>query len=342
MIKNSIKVSIIVPVYNVEIYLKACLDTIVRQSLKEIEIILINDCSTDNSKEICENYLNTDNRIILINNETNIKQGLSRNIGIKVAKGEFIGFVDPDDMIDLDYFEKLYVAATSNNTNIAKAAVSKVYDDTIILQPKLNHEIQKSIRLGEPLCLIFDYEHWAGIYKRDLIIENNVKYANIRNAEDNYFLLQATYFLKTITIVNNTMYYYKQHPTSTESIREKVYYESILECFNLHVNFIEGQSMEKELYNKIFLKGFNVALPRYLELRESIILENYEQKYFNKIFDILLKYKYEIGDILSGFYDGYRYLKTKKEIEISKVYLLSKMIIWFPRKASNLLELIRK
>ncbi len=115
---SRVKVSVIVPVFNVEIYLEECLKSLINQTLKEIEIILIDDKSSDNSGEICDRYGELDSRIRVIHNKSNIRQGLSRNKGIEIARGEFIGFVDADDYVDLDFYEKLYHSAKKNNTNI--------------------------------------------------------------------------------------------------------------------------------------------------------------------------------------------------------------------------------
>lgn len=113
-----IKVSIIVPIYNVEKYLKRCLDSLVNQTLNDIEIICINDGSTDGSLEILNEYGRRDDRIVIINQENS---GLSatRNKGIDIAKGQFIGFVDSDDWVSKDYFEKLYNSAIQNEAEIA-------------------------------------------------------------------------------------------------------------------------------------------------------------------------------------------------------------------------------
>ena len=109
MAENNIKVSIIVPVYNVEKYLAQCLDSLINQTLKEIEIICVNDGSKDNSAKILTAYAQKYVRIKIIN-QTN--QGLSaaRNNGISVATGEYIGFVDSDDWVDIDFYKKLYSA----------------------------------------------------------------------------------------------------------------------------------------------------------------------------------------------------------------------------------------
>lgn len=113
-----IKVSVIIPVYNVEEYLKECLDSVINQTLKEIEIICIDDCSTDSSYSILEEYAKKDSRIVLIKNKENMGVGYNRNIGIKEAKGEYIGFIDSDDYISEDYYENLYNTAKKYNSDV--------------------------------------------------------------------------------------------------------------------------------------------------------------------------------------------------------------------------------
>ena len=112
---NDIKISIIVPVYNCAKYIKKCLDSLINQTFKNIEIILVNDGSTDNSEEIIQSY--DDNRIVYIK-QKNQGPSAARNLGIDLAKGEYIGFVDSDDWIDADYYEKLYNAIAANNAII--------------------------------------------------------------------------------------------------------------------------------------------------------------------------------------------------------------------------------
>ena len=117
-----VKVSIIVPVYNVENYIERCLKSLVNQTLKDIEILIINDGTPDNSIEICEKYAKNDNRIKIFNKE-NEGLGLTRNYGIERATGEYIAFVDSDDYVTLDMCENLYNAAIENNADIVYGEV---------------------------------------------------------------------------------------------------------------------------------------------------------------------------------------------------------------------------
>ena len=102
-----IKVSVVVPVYNVEPFLRQCIDSLLNQTIENIEIILINDCSTDNSGAVCDEYAANDPRVRIIHNNHNLGQGLSRYKGISLSQGKYIGFVDADDFIDEDFYNEL-------------------------------------------------------------------------------------------------------------------------------------------------------------------------------------------------------------------------------------------
>lgn len=124
-------ISIIVPVYNVEKYLKECIDSVISQTYKNLEIILVDDGSTDKSGEICDEYSKKDSRIKVIHKENG---GLSdaRNVALDIAKGEYIGFVDSDDYVEKDMFETLYKLAEEHNTEISSISFYKTLENEII------------------------------------------------------------------------------------------------------------------------------------------------------------------------------------------------------------------
>lgn len=223
------KVSIIVPVYNVEKYLRKCIDSLINQTLNDIEIICINDGSTDKSLKILKEYKNKDSRIILLNQE-NSGQSVARNRGIEIAKGEYLGFVDPDDWIDLDYYEKLYNAAISTNVDIATAGIIRI---TGIKQKKFlqfNEEtITENINLKFERCDVPEKSYiWNKIYKTQKIKEINLKFEEGRIFEDCIFTPQALFFLGKMVTVPNTYYYYLRRGNSTVKQRsEKANTDSI-------------------------------------------------------------------------------------------------------------------
>jgi len=336
---HKIKVSVVVPVYNVELYLRQCLDSLKSQTLKEIEFILINDLSTDNCGLICDEYALSDDRFIVIHNKTNIRQGLSRNKGIDIAKGEYIGFVDADDYIDPDYYEKLYAAAEINNFDISKTEAIKLYSDgRKIKQPYLKEAIMNGIKDETPLFLLFTYEHWTAIFKRDLLIKHNIKYPDIRNAQDNVFLLRVNYFAKSISLVSGTFYYYRQHSSSTISIKEEAFFNSILQSFELYVDFINTHDMAKKYYDLFFIKSFDKILIRYKEIANLSALEEYKREYVKKALIIMNQYKYDKEYLLECFVNGFNYGNITQQLKNSIAYRISRAITWLPSKIKKIMK----
>lgn len=216
------KVSIIVPVYNVEKYLRKCLDSLINQTLKEIEIICVNDGSKDNSPKILEEYAKKDNRIIVINQE-NAGLSVARNSGIDIAKGEYIGFVDSDDWVDLDFFEKLYYSATSNDTDIAVGGIIRV---TGIKKKKfLNFEketLTDNANLKFELCDVPEKSYvWNKIYKTEKLKGIGLEFEKGIFYEDCIFTPQALFYLGKIVTVPNIYYYYLRRGNSTVKQRSE-------------------------------------------------------------------------------------------------------------------------
>lgn len=216
------KVSIIVPVYNVEKYLRKCLNSLINQTLKEIEIICINDGSTDKSLEILEEYKNRDSRIILLNQE-NSGQSIARNNGIKKATGEYLGFVDPDDWVDLDYYEKLYNAASTNNTDIAVGGIVRVtgFKKKKFLNFK-KETITDNTNLKFELCDVPEKSYvWNKIYKTEKLKEIGLEFEKGIFYEDCIFTPQALFYLGKIVTVPNIYYYYLRRGNSTVKQRSE-------------------------------------------------------------------------------------------------------------------------
>ena len=198
-----IKVSIIVPVYNMEKYLRECLDSLVNQTLKDIEIICINDGSKDNSLEILNEYSQKDSRIKVINKE-NEGQGVARNLGISKAQGEFIGFVDPDDWVELDMYEKMYNQAKTLDSEIVicdhtrysefdqKSWKPRTFDKAIspVKSVRLNVESGKNIdkELINSTLLVSPCYSVNKIYNREFLLKNNIKFSQMRCFEDVMYL----------------------------------------------------------------------------------------------------------------------------------------------------------
>lgn len=198
-----IKVSLIIPVYNVEKYLEKCLDSLINQTLKEIEIICVNDGSTDNSPAILEQFKLKDNRIKIINQE-NLGVSQARNNGINTSQGEYIGFVDSDDYVDNDYFEKLYNSAKKFNAEVAAGDLYKEKNNKIG-KKRFNYTKEELFVKPEDKiknAKIPKYNYTCNkIYKRESLLNLNLPFENNRYYEDIIWSVKAIYYLDRKSVV---------------------------------------------------------------------------------------------------------------------------------------------
>lgn len=224
---QNVKVSVIVPVYNVEKYLSVCLDSLINQTLKDIEIICINDGSKDNSLMILEEYAQRDNRLKVI---SQANQGLSctRNTGLSLARGEFVAFCDSDDWVDGDFYEKLYNAAVLNKCDIAACGCIRHYRKTQVA--KLSYkESQVYTEISNKLDALdipdFNYV-WNKIYKRIPLLNSNILFPNGRYYEDIYWSIRVVDALSGVVTVPDVNYHYLEVPTSITKQKQSYKHKS--------------------------------------------------------------------------------------------------------------------
>ncbi|MDR0911886.1 MAG: glycosyltransferase [Methanobrevibacter sp.] len=203
------KVSVIIPVYNREKYLKKCLDSVVNQTLKHIEIICVNDGSTDNSLKILEKYANEDSRIKILNQE-NQGQSVARNNGMLIAKGEYIGFVDSDDWIDLNFYEILFTEAKDKNADIVRTTYKESFTNNE-KDPELNQLLKKKKNNNE---FLNPNDHsiaiWNAIYRKEFIETNNIYFLKeLRTLEDFSFTIMATFYSNIYVPAIGTYYHWR-------------------------------------------------------------------------------------------------------------------------------------
>ncbi len=196
------KVSVILPCYNVAPYIGACLDSLVNQTLRDIEIICVDDKSTDNTAEIVRERAHADSRIKLIELPKNQGVSVARNTGIDAATGEYVGFVDPDDYVDLDFYEKLYEVATRESADIAKADLTVVNVDGVRITGRLNKQVRQD-------KLNFHYEFTSAIYKRDFLNKHSLRFLpGVSIGEDVNWQIKAAYLANKIPVIDTTKYMY--------------------------------------------------------------------------------------------------------------------------------------
>lgn len=219
------KVSVIVPVFNVEKFLENCLNSILTQTLTDIEIILLNDGSTDGSLKICDEYAAKDKRISVYSHE-NRGLGPTRNRGITLAKGDYLAFVDSDDHISPDGLEKLWQKAEATGADIVQGETFMYEDGGDCCKVRASLREAKDIILTEDnlesffadyyFARIYSHNAWDKLYRRDYVLKNNLVFGDNRKifAEDNWFQLQALHYLPSVAFVPVKYYWYRQQSDS--------------------------------------------------------------------------------------------------------------------------------
>lgn len=242
------KVSIIIPTYNVEMYLVECMESVIHQTLKDIEIICINDGSTDGSLEILKSYAQKDDRIVLVDKE-NGGYGIAMNIGLEKATGEYIGIVEPDDFIKLDMYESLYQIATDNDLDFVKADFYRFKrtdeDDMNMVYNHLSKNPEDYNKVFNPSedteAIRYIMNTWSGIYKKEFIEKHHIRHNETPGAsfQDNGFWFQTFIFATRAMIVDKPYYMNRRdNPNSSVHNREKVY------CMNIEYDHIRDILME--------------------------------------------------------------------------------------------------
>ncbi len=212
------KVSVIIPVYNAEVYLRECLDSVINQTLREIEVICIDDGSTDSSLSILKEYAQKDPRVSVLQQE-NLHAGVARNAGIAVAQGEYIHFLDSDDWVDTDTYEKLTALITRHGVEVLKFCsfsydnqkkeiVSSYFTDMRALQENdfeksysLNHDFKLLVRISDA--------PWSGIYLRYFLLKHNVRFDNLLCANDTSFFYRCLLYARKVYITKEKFVYYR-------------------------------------------------------------------------------------------------------------------------------------
>lgn len=208
-------ISVIVPIYNVEKYLDRCVDSIINQTYKNLEIILVDDGSPDNCPQMCDDYAKKDSRIKVVHKENG---GLSdaRNAGMKVATGEYVSFIDSDDYISLDFYETLLQTMIDNDSDIVECSVVKFYENEKFVEYNDDLKVTNYDTLDGLEGLInenpFKQHVWNKLYKTNIALD--IPYAVGKLNEDEFWTYQIFGKAKKVTRINKTMYYYFQRGSS--------------------------------------------------------------------------------------------------------------------------------
>ncbi len=279
-----IKVSVIVPVFNSEKYIGECLDSLVNQTLKDIEIIIIDDASIDNSLKIIKEYAKKYSNIKVYQNDQNRGQGFTRNVGLSLAKGEYIGFVDDDDYIDFTMYETMYNGAKENNNpDIVSCGIKFVHiNDKFQMNSDLNSSAKGYIyhTSKHPEKIFWESPSCCNkIFKKDLI--DKYRFLELRIWEDIAFTYSMLIKANIVLNFHDNFYNYRRDVTKGVSSRSYHSNAPLEDIFTIS----DEISMQAKRYHKerifkkvILLLQLSVCLERLSEIKEWNINEEDKNK----------------------------------------------------------------
>ena len=266
-----IKVSIIIPIYNVEKYMNQCLDSVINQTLNEIEIICVEDCSADNSLSILEDYGKLDSRIKIIKNETNKGLSTVRNIGMAEATGEYIAFLDSDDYVDLSTYEKAYNLAKENDLDCILFKTSTVDDKTGEIKDNLDYfalkpfdGFEKSVFNNKDTidftCNI-NVQVGSKLFRREFLQQHNITFPDGLIFEDEPFFYNFYLNADKISLLDENLYYYRVNRDDSIISKRDNSFRDIVEIFRLIREIIDnspdGKFIKEKFFNRFISAVFN-------------------------------------------------------------------------------------
>lgn len=368
------KVSIIVPAYNVEPYLVECMESITKQTLSDIEIICINDGSTDGTLKILKSYAEKDPRIVLIDKE-NGGYGIGMNIGLSVATGEYIGIVEPDDFVPVNMFGDLYEIAKANDLDFVKADFYRFErasnGDMFLTYNHLDRKNQYYNQVFDPShtpeAIRFIMNTWSGIYRKAFLDEYHIRHNETPGAsfQDNGFWFQTFAFAKRGMVIDKPYYMNRRdNPNSSVKNVQKIY------CINAEYDHIRDVLMQypetwerfktyytlKRFHNSVatlrrisnefkkdYVERFSKEMKRAKQMGEmdEVLFTAAERDNLHLLINQpLVYYKLKALPMNNGpstFNNNFKQVKAElDQIKRSKSYRVGKAIMYIPVRLKNL------
>ena len=297
-----VKVSVIIPVFNVENYIRQCLSSVINQTLEDIEIICVNDGSTDNSLRILKEYEDLDDRILLIH-KSNKGAASSRNFGMKYANGKYLFFLDSDDYLELNALEELYQCAEENSLDFLIFQAINYNDDT---KEFFETEYFSMNKLKEfTKCSIFNYDDlgdlifsvsvtaWQKLYNRSFIENIGVKFPEGLIFEDNLFFWEALFNAERVMFLPEFYYVRRIHNNSIMSFADKRFIDSI-EVNRLIIEKFREYALLDKFKHILYDRRFDLTYYRFRQIQDE-----YKEAFFENLKE---DYKRIVDD---GYYEEY-------------------------------------
>ena len=315
------KVSIVVPIYNVEEYLRECLDSLINQTLEDIEIICVDDGSTDNSPKILDEYACRDSRIKMIT-KTNSGYGNTMNVGIKAATGIYLGIVEPDDYVKTNMYEELSALADETGADILKADFYRFVKDNNSVVRTYNqltkiagfyHRLIDPTR--EQTVFKFIMNTWSGVYRLSFLKEHNIYHNETPGAsfQDNGFWFQG-FCLSHKVYFSDKPYYMnrRDNPNSSVNNKSKVF------CANIEYEYIRNFLVRHGLYDT-FKYVFVMKLWHNCWFSYNRIADEFKLPYLKKISQDFAPY-IEENLVVKPYYSNNEILAIKKLVSNYRLF----------------------
>lgn len=263
-------ISIIIPVYKVEAYLKNCIESVIGQTYKNLEIILVDDGSPDNCSKICDEYASIDNRIKVIHKENG---GLSsaRNAGLDIATGDYLSFIDSDDFVSKEFIEKLHSLCVNNDTEISICDYMQFQDEVELkdVEVKIDtyspHGIQKNMYSNDYAKMVVV---WNKLYKKSLY--ENLRFPIGKINEDEFTTYKVFYNTKkNVVVTNEPLYFYRYNENSIMGKKYNIKRLDVLDAYEERKKFYK-QLDEKELFERTVIKYQEFIMDHFLWTKEYI------------------------------------------------------------------------
>lgn len=305
------KISLIIPVYNVEKYLERCMNTVLAQTLEEIEVILVDDGSPDNCPQLCDEYETKDKRVRVIH-KANGGLGFARNSGLEVATGEYVAFIDSDDYIDLKMYEDLYLHAKSNGMDAVFcgfkiesrsgiwSSSSEVDAFTIFEGKGLTNFMLDMVASAKEEAIERKYymSVWHAIYRRSIIEKNNIRFLSEREiaSEDIPFQVDFLRAASGVAYLPNNYYYYCHNGTSLTATFCSKKFQRFKELRNVLIDKLSGIDNGKERCDRLFIGYSRTQLHQLVESKYPKKLQEIRNIFNDDIWN-MLKHDYPINEV---------------------------------------------
>ena len=314
------KLSIVIPVYNVENYIPQCLESILNQSFKDLEVICVNDGSTDNSLSVLQDYKVKYDRIIIIDKK-NEGSGIARNAGLSIAKGEYVYYVDGDDWIEDNALEKIIVKADELNTDILIFGGLSYYEgkgkNGGYSADKLPKEYFNKVFSSKDIkkdIFKFPSTAWTKLYRRDFLIKNNIKFQDIKAGQDQLPFFHSMIKAERIALLPENIYCYrKNRKGAVTSVKKKKSFSPIYVFYGVE-EMLKSENLLDD-YKSIFVNKYFSKATSWLGKFQDDLKHDYYLEYLKLLEHVKSEYP-------TGWWmkfnpkekDGYWMLKLKQKI----------------------------